>query len=534
MNRRDRRRVIIAAAVAVAVVAAVLVVALTRHQTTPQLPGNPIASDVGREIPSRGATLSAEVITPKGRGPFPLIVMPAAWGAAATVYRAIGLQFARSGYEIVAYSQRGFGGSAGKVDFAGQGSQHDASEVISWALKHTHADAHKIAMFGMSYGAGIGLLAAAHDPRIKAVAALSTWTNVADTFDVDGTPASAALSALIGSSTRRSTFDDTVKHLQTTLAEKPKTIDDVIRPLSASRSPTNYVDQLNKNRPAIFMANAFEDSIFNPAQLIPFFSALKTPKRLELAGGDHGAPERSALEGAPNATVDDVRLWFDHFLRGVENGVEQQNPITLKDVRTGELHAYATWPAATTHDRAPLGPPGATPQATNDPPTTWSATVKAGTDTTATSGPMQFVPTDAYRPPTVTMKTISTTNAFVWSGPTLPSGLGLRGSPTVHLQLAASAPTATVFLYLYDVTAAGVGTLIDMQPYTATGLQAGKPRYLRIDMQPMCWSLPTADHLTLVVDTVDPRYQSLTPPGATITVSSTQKEPASFVGPSRA
>ncbi|HKC29426.1 MAG TPA: CocE/NonD family hydrolase C-terminal non-catalytic domain-containing protein, partial [Jatrophihabitans sp.] len=233
-------------------------------------------------------------------------------------------------------------------------------------------------------------------------------------------------------------------------------------------------------------------------------------------------------------TVDDVHSWFDHFLRGADNGIDQQNPISLKDVRTGELHSYTSWPAATNHDRAPLGPPGATPQVTTNPPATWSATIKAGTDTTATSGPMQFVPIDAYRPPTVTMKTISTTNAFVWNGPTLPSGLGLRGSPTVHIRLAASAPTATVFLYLYDVTPAGLGTLIDMQPYTATGLHADRPKDLSIDMQPMCWSLPTSDHLTLVIDTVDPRYQSLTPSGTTITVSSTQKQPASFVGPSQA
>ncbi|HKC27740.1 MAG TPA: CocE/NonD family hydrolase, partial [Jatrophihabitans sp.] len=128
MNRRARQRLIIAAAVAAAVLAAVLVVVLNRSQNTPQPTGNPIASDVGAKIRTQGATLSAEVITPKGHGPFPLIVMPAAWGPPATVYHAIGTQFARVGYQIVAYAQRGFGGSTGKVDFAGGGSQHDASD----------------------------------------------------------------------------------------------------------------------------------------------------------------------------------------------------------------------------------------------------------------------------------------------------------------------------------------------------------------------------------------------------------------------
>src|SRR5438105_3896404 len=108
MNRGDRRRLLIALAVAVAVAAVVGVVVLTRPSSTSRPPTSGIASDLPRTIPSDGAKLAAEVITPKGSGRAPLIVMPAAWRSPATVYHEIGVQFARSGYQVVAYAQRGF------------------------------------------------------------------------------------------------------------------------------------------------------------------------------------------------------------------------------------------------------------------------------------------------------------------------------------------------------------------------------------------------------------------------------------------
>jgi predicted acyl esterase len=531
MYRRDRRLPVAGIVVALAVVATVVTIIVRRGNSGNKPPGG-VASDVMKTIPTHGAKLAAEVITPRGKGPAPLVVMPTAWGdQGPTTYRAIGLGLAGAGYQVVAYAQRGFGGSTGKIDFAGPGTQRDASAVITWALHNTRADPDHIAMFGMSYGAGISLLAAAHDPRVKVVAATSTWANQAKTFAPDGTPAIAALSVLIGN--HRPAYDQTVKHLQTTLADTPAKLAAALRAISRVRSPSSYVKQLNKNHPAILIANAFEDSIFSPAQLIPFFAALTTPKHLELAAGDHGGPERSALSGLPNHTIDDVRAWLDHYLRGAANGIDQEDPIELKDVRTGELDTYRTWPTATNGDRSPLGAPN-TASTTIDPSSTWSAHIPSGTDSGATTGPMQFVPSTAYRLPQLTISTVDRAHAFVWDGPQLPSGLPLRGTPSVRLGLSATSKTATVFLYLYDVTSDGLGTLVDFQPYSTTGLSATKARDVTIAMQPISWSVPSGDHLTLVIDTFDPHYQSLALAGTTVTVSSSKSEPASFTGPSRA
>lgn len=529
MPRRDRRPYIAGLIVALFVIVGVVIYVVGKpSDSTPKPIG--IGTDVGHAIPSDGVKLAAEVMTPAGHKPAPLVVMPAAWANPGTSYHAIATLLARSGFEVVAYGQRGFGGSTGKVDFAGAGSQRDARNVITWALRHTNADPKRVAMFGMSYGAGISLLTAAHDSRVKAVVALSTWVDLADTFDQGGTPHTAALRSLLGSQTRVPSYDSATRHLRDTLLNSPTKLGPELQSLSHDRSPSSYLPELNKNKPAIMIGNAFEDSLFAPAPLISFFNSLSTPKRLQLAIGDHGGPERTALSGLPNDTVDDALAWLNHYLRGVDNGVDAEGPIILKDVHTGELHSFSTWPHATTGDDAPLSAPGTTPQTAADVSSSWKSTIHAGTESGASTGPMQFVPATQYTLPQLPISKINRADAFVWNGPGLSSGLGIVGTPQLKIGLASTSRTATIYLYLYDVTSDGTGTLIDVQPYTAAGL-AAKPRQLTIAMQPIAYSVPSGDHLTFVIDTFDPAFQSMTPAGNTVTVSSSNGSPATFTAP---
>jgi putative CocE/NonD family hydrolase len=458
--------------------------------------------------------------------------MPASWGAAADAYRDIATRFAKEGYVVVSYAQRGFGGSSGRVDFAGPATQHDARAVIDWALHHTRADPKRIAMMGMSYGAGISLLTAAHDPRVKAVVALSTWADLAQVYDQDRTPNKYGLGVLIGGTHPKAPFDDTVRRLRETLLDSPARVGPLLRSISPERSPDNFVRQLNANKPAIMIANAFEDSLFNPRQVIPFFDALHTAKRLELAAGDHGGPELSALSGQPNQTVDDAEAWLDHYMRGTPNGINTEDPIIFREVRTGQLYTYKRWPTATKKDEVTLAAPGTALRPGDAANPTWTATIRhAGTDSGASSGNMQFGSSDTYTPPPIVVPAIKPDDAFVWNGPALSSPVVLGGTPTVHLGLSSTSRTATIYLHLYDVDDTGHGSLVSFQPYTATGLSASKPRELTIDMQPISWSVPSGDHLTLVIDTYDQRYQSLTPAGNSVTVSSTSGEPAWFSAP---
>ncbi|WP_181687743.1 CocE/NonD family hydrolase, partial [Xanthomonas oryzae] len=124
--------------------------------------------------------MGALVLVPQGQGagPFPLIVMPASWALPNLEYLGRATALASDGYVVVSYTSRGFWDSAGQIDIAGPDRVEDVRAVIDWALAHTPANPHAIGASGISYGAGISLLAAERDPRIKAVAALSGWADL--------------------------------------------------------------------------------------------------------------------------------------------------------------------------------------------------------------------------------------------------------------------------------------------------------------------------------------------------------------------
>src|SRR4051794_27658603 len=134
----DRRRLIFGAIIALVVVAAVAVYFTVFRTTTHSESG--IASDVKKTIAVDGVELAAEVITPRGVAHPPLIVMPGSFGGAPSTLHQVSLLFARRGYLVVAYAQRGFGGSTGESDFGGPDTQRDARGVITWALDNTAAD----------------------------------------------------------------------------------------------------------------------------------------------------------------------------------------------------------------------------------------------------------------------------------------------------------------------------------------------------------------------------------------------------------
>src|SRR6185436_3136527 len=63
---------------------------------------------------------------------------------------------------------------------------------------------------------------------------------------------------------------------------------------------TGKLEDINANRPAVLIANAWGDTIFPPNQLVDFYNRLAGPKRLELRPGDHAIAELTGVLGLPN------------------------------------------------------------------------------------------------------------------------------------------------------------------------------------------------------------------------------------------
>jgi putative CocE/NonD family hydrolase len=462
------------------------------------------------DIPARdGVVLKANVIAPTTAGRHPAIVFVNSWGLNDRQYLVQASAFARRGYVVVSYTTRGFWGSGGEIDTAGPKDMADVSAVLDWLTANTAADPARIGVAGASYGSGISLLASAFDKRIKAVVAMSTWTDL--------------VSSLYGNDTRRPQaiwlLKTAAKLLGRPSAEFNAMTDayfanqdlDPITQWGRVRSASTYIDAINRNKPAVMMANAYGDSLFEPNQLVDFFGKLTGPKRLEFAPGDHVVVEGLGLFGLPNHVWDSAYRWFDRYLAGKRNGIDAEKPVVLRRLDSDTVESYPDWARVTSSTtRLNLGDGNFWNMATG--PMTpgkvsgnWSTTIWTGYDTFASAGVALL--TNGLTgltgiSPTVWLPAVNRLNAGVWLTEPMANGAEIRGIPKLHLSINSQEPKGTVVGYLYDTDSLGGARLITHAP--ATWLEPTNT--LDVKFPATAYDVPPGHRLALVVDTMDALY----------------------------
>ncbi|WP_328535901.1 alpha/beta fold hydrolase [Streptomyces sp. NBC_00344] len=480
------------------------------------------------DIPgSGGITLKGNVFAPAGAtarsaAKYPLIVLPASWAIPQIEYLAQAKKLADAGYVVVSYTARGFWGSGGRIETAGPPDIADVSSVIDWALAHTAADPRRIGVGGVSYGAGISLLAAGHDKRIKAVVAMSGWADLIDSIYSGRTEhrQAAALLGGLGEITGRPSAElsRTLKaFLGSDLSKEQEMI-----AWGKKRSPAAYLDRINKNGPAVMMGNAWGDTIFPPNSYAKFFDRLTGPKRLELRPGDHATAEATGLLGLPNDTWTDAHRWFDHYLKGDANGIDHEQPVQLASRTGGGYEGYPSW-AAVPNSKERLSLDGTKEILTN---------VDSGADggiSILTNALDQFL----RIPPLASIPLLPRAWAAVWQDGRHHAEQHIRGTATLHTTLTSTKESGTLVAYLYDVGPLGLGKLVSNAPYTFHGQTPGRPFPVDLDLFSTAYDVPAGHHLALVTDTVDPLYIEHNPTGAQLTFSSPESDPSYLSVPLR-
>ncbi len=151
------------------------------------------------ELWSDGTRLAGDVFYPKattGGEKLPAIVLCHGWGGTkAHLNRGIAPRFAAAGYLVLAFDYRGWGESDARLVVHGEmptpdadgfvtvkaqairelvdplDQQEDIDAAISFVEGEPHADPSRIGIWGSSFGGGHVIWRAAHDRRVKAVAA---------------------------------------------------------------------------------------------------------------------------------------------------------------------------------------------------------------------------------------------------------------------------------------------------------------------------------------------------------------------------
>ncbi|TQK51024.1 putative CocE/NonD family hydrolase [Streptomyces sp. SLBN-118] len=472
-----------------------------------------------------GTVLKANVVTPAGsdgRHKYPVVVLPTSWALPQIEYLAQAKQLADSGYVVVSYNVRGFWQSGGTIEVAGPPDIADASRVIDWALANTPADPGRIGIAGVSYGAGISLLAAAHDKRIKAVTALSGWADLTNSIYSGRTQHVQATALLTGTGylTGRPSeeFQGIAKDFfSSNLAKEQEMLD-----WGKKRSVATYLDQINANGAAIMLGNAWGDSVFPPNQYADFYEKLRGPKRLEFRPGDHATAEAGGLLGLPNDTWTSAHRWLDHYLKGVDNGVDREQPVRIMSRSTGGYVSYPDWKSvAATERKIDLG---------------GSKRIFANIDSGANGGVIflsSILDQFAKLPPMASIPLLPRAFAAVWQTGRYGSGQQIRGTAKLHTTVTSTKESGTLVAYLYDVGPLGLGKLVSNAPYTFHGTTPGKPFAVDLELFSTAYDVPAGHRLALVVDTVDPLYIEHNPSGAQLTFSSSAADPSYLSVPLR-
>jgi predicted acyl esterase len=468
---------------------------------------------------SDGATIPALVLRPDGPGPHPVLVAPSSWSVNRLEYLLGSMRFVEAGFLVVGFTARGFWESQEVIDIAGPPTVQDFSDVVDWAIANEHGDPDRVGGFGVSYGGGISLLAAARDDRIDAVVAMSGWGSIEESFYPNETTNTDAAELLFDTADLTGKPGPILESVRDAVAA-----DDMesVRPLFANRNPINTLDQLNANGVAVQIQQAWNDGLFSPSQMLPLYEGVTGPRKLIIAPGDHAVPELPGLLGLPNTQFDEALRWMQAHVAGeqVETGPE----ITFVSNDNRRVHTASSLDEMfgepevlrlTDQRRRWWAPRVGSLAGWSDD--SWSTSIEGGVNSGADSGAVIVSGAlQALGVPTLVLPNfISRRGAAVWQTDLLDDSYDLIGTPSIEITMTPSQPDTTVYAYLYEQRF-GVGSLITHQPFSVRGATPGEPIDLAFDLQMTDWNVARDSRLVLVLDTTDRRYADTTTPGPVV------------------
>ncbi|RAL31795.1 alpha/beta fold hydrolase [Rhodococcus sp. AQ5-07] len=476
-----------------------------------------------------GVQLSADVYKSSADGRSPLIIIPPGYGIPNLTNAVSAAKLASKGYDVVVYAPRGQYASSGENNLIAAADIGDVSKIIDWAGTHLDSDTTRVGMTGVSQGSVISVMAAANDPRIRAVAAMSTSSTTATPLMVNNTWFSQFIQ-LVKAAQLVNPFGP---ELATVIDKFDHNDRSGLSEIFSVRSAQSRVAELNKNAPAILIENGWQDSAFPPSGVTSFFDQLTTPKRMMLMPGDHVVPELGGFGGLPNESWDAAGDWFDHFLHGIDNGINEGKPVQLQPLFGGPFTGFDSWQASVSPtDRRILGPLADAERGAGElgaaSATTWSKSIVGGPNPGADSGPLILAGLGAPRHVTFPgfLNAVDRSRAAVWETTPTTADRTISGAPALSVTVTPSDAAFSIFSYLYDIDENGGATLLGHIPFTATDIEAGIPIAVDVSFQPVRYTVQAGHRLALVVDTEDERYESETALGERLTFESTSASPA--------
>ncbi|WP_430461054.1 CocE/NonD family hydrolase [Thalassolituus sp. LLYu03] len=460
-----------------------------------------------------GTELAANVFVPNAGGLKPAVIFVNSWALNEYEYLTEAARFAEEGYVVLSYSTRGFGTSGGLVDTAGPLDMADFSKVIDYLIANYDVDPQRIGSAGISYGSGISLLGAAHDPRIRAVAAMSTWGSLRESLYGQETPRLVWGELLTLSSQLTGNPDPIIAETWNDVLNRRNL--DAVYAWTDERSPINFVDQINANGTAVYISQNWGDNLFQVNNVLDLYMALDVPKHIDLQPGTHAGAEIGGLLGDGNTHVlNNLHRWFAEHLQDDADAMEGQLPVNMKVKFTSGYQQYADYPVPGANSETLYLQPrtALTDGGLSDSPyQSWFSVdnnINSLVDTLAgTQIPLvSQILEQLDVPVTTSIPLIVRPNGITFIGKRQSETLAIRGKPELSLYVQPKNSTVQLVAYLYDMDALGIGKLITHAPVTVHDAVAGKKIRVNFPLVATAYDVPAGHKLVLAVDTQDLLY----------------------------
>ncbi|HLE48401.1 MAG TPA: CocE/NonD family hydrolase [Candidatus Thermoplasmatota archaeon] len=391
-----------------------------------------------------GIRLYTEVYLPDGPGPWPTVIVNSPYydhglnGASSPDANFRNFMVPR-GYAVVLADVRGTGYSEGCMNMMGPKEQRDTYDLVEWVANQTWSDGN-VGMYGVSYvGTTPHEALIMAPPHLKTVVTIAGVTNQWRNTFQNGVPYANRFYPITyeateglpppgdydrGAEWARNTAMGACEQDEALKAMSPGTYEKGV--YDKYWKDRNFTLQAHKATASIFYNQGFTDRAVNPMEAVHWYNELPVPKKSYWGQWPHRTPQRQDWN-------DTYLAWFDHWLKGRENGIMDSPPVEVI-LNNNRIRTDTKWPPANTTPLILHLAPGALQE---DAPASGRATYLADNAARGSEGPLLE---SSPRPLRLAFQT-----------PPLAADVHMAGVPWAHLRASVNADNTYFLLSLFDV-----------------------------------------------------------------------------------
>jgi esterase/lipase len=300
-------------------------------------PAQAFSKQTGLQTMADGTSIAYDLYLPDGAAPaggWPGVVVMHGLGGSKDEVAPIATVFVSQGYAALAYSDRGSGTSTGDLELAGPSETSDERAMESFFAALPEVSDTKIGAWGISYGGGQVWNGLAAGIPYKAAEVVETWTDLYSALWPQDIARSGIVAGFASSVAARSPL---VTELRTDAVQSLN-----LPAIKALTTPRSAIAHLSSIRTPVYMFQGRVDYAFDVSQAENGFSRIAGPKHLYI--GQFGHPP-SHFPGPDIAYVESQGLaWYDHYLKGLPNGIDKSKPVTIAAASGGKRASFAGIP----------------------------------------------------------------------------------------------------------------------------------------------------------------------------------------------